>query len=219
MTRRPIRARASTWQLVRTTSKLGLDNSQTGCTPLPDLPGRRPGQVVKSFRGCFLQMRFASRSRERLSRFGWAGIASRKWGARDIIIVAVSALALVLCTAYVPVAASEQASASIDSVTYTNGKRAVVYGKITRRGHGLAGAQVQIFAPNGRLAASARSNRLGLYRVAFAVKRAKYTIVLRKSPRSRVHATVRYRLVRGIHLRVSARLTTRGFFFLPFFHY
>ena len=138
---------------------------------------------------------------------------------RGIVIGATSALAVLICAAYVPFAAGEQAVASVDAVSYTNAKTAVVYGSIKKSGSGVAGAQVQVIAPDGHVAASTRSGRPATYRVAFVAKSALYTIVLRRSPGSHVRATVRHTLAPGIHLRVSARLTGRGFFFLPFFHY
>jgi|1185.fasta_scaffold359139_2 hypothetical protein len=138
---------------------------------------------------------------------------------RGIVIGTTSVLAVLCCAAYVPFAAGEQAVASVGAVSYTNAKAAVVYGSVKKNGEGVAGAQVQIVAPRGRITAATRSGRLGTYRVAFQAKTAVYTIVLRKAPGSSVKATVHFRLKPGIHLRVSARLTGRGFFFMPFFHY
>jgi hypothetical protein len=166
-------------------------------------------------------MSLRSRSRER-RRSAQAHNAPRLHAfryMRSTVVASASALAILVCAAYVPFAASEQASAWVDSVTYTNGKRAVVYGSVKRGSHGVAGAEVQVVARNGHVAAGTRTGRLGTYRVSLRVERAFYRIVLSKSPGSRLRASIKYRLVPGIHLRVSARLTRRGFAFLPLFHY
>lgn len=129
-----------------------------------------------------------------------------------------SLMALMAAAAYVPFAAGQVARASATVTAMTNSKIEVVYGKVTNQGRPQADALVQVADARGHIAASKHTVANGTYRIVLHVKSGIYTFLLRKSADTHA-ASVKHSLIPGMHLRVSARITQRGFLFLPFFHY
>lgn len=138
--------------------------------------------------------------------------------ARLIGITAISFLAITMAVLYVPFANQQVARASADVTAMTQTKFEVVYGKVTKFGSPVNRALVTVRNARGVLVGTRRTGRSGTYRMVLHARSGAYTFTLTVGGHSH-GASVRHRLRPGMHLRVSAHVTHRGFLFLPFFHY